>query len=211
MKKFTNNFFIRYYNFSYNYLFKKLNSIKFDLYEKHFTNKKIYNLKHSRGIGTSWLLNLKKGHTIFKKKIEANNLLNLTNYTFFDLGCGCGVILIYCVKKFDFLAYTGIDIVPLYIDYAKKNIKLAKLNTSKINVFVDDASTIILECKPYFIYLSNSFDAYILNEFLKNNVKNLILNKSVICYNNFKEIEVIKKYTSNIIYNKNYKLSVCFF
>lgn len=211
MKKFTNNFFIRYYNFLYNYLFKKLNSIKFDLYEKHYTNKKIYNLKHSRGAGTSWLLNLKKGHTIFKKKIEANNLLNSTNYSFFDLGCGFGITLIYCVKKFDFLSYSGIDIVPLYIDYAKKNIKLAKLNTSKINVFVNDASVIILESKPYFIYFSNSFDAYILNEFLKNNVKNLILNKSVICYNNSKEIEVIKKYTSNIIYNKNYKLSVCFF
>ena len=68
-KKFYNNNLVRYYNFTYNSLFKLLNNIEIDLTEDDikFLKKKGY--LNSKGLGTVWLLNLKRLYNIFKKKI----------------------------------------------------------------------------------------------------------------------------------------------
>ena len=68
-KKFYNNNLVRYYNFTYNFLFKLLNNIEIDLTEDDikFLKKKGY--LNSKGLGTVWLLNLKRLYNILKKKI----------------------------------------------------------------------------------------------------------------------------------------------
>ena len=67
-KKFYNNNLVRYYNFIYNFLFKVLNNIEIDLTEDDFKFlKKGYH--NSKGLGTVWLLNLKRLYNIFKKKL----------------------------------------------------------------------------------------------------------------------------------------------
>ena len=56
-----NNFIIRYYNYFYNFLFKKINNIQLDKNEnKDLVKERIKSLEHSTSLDTAWLLNLKK-------------------------------------------------------------------------------------------------------------------------------------------------------
>ena len=68
-KKFYNNELVRYFNFTYNFLFKLFNNIKIDLTEDDlkFLKKKGY--RNSKGLGTVWLLNLRRLYKIFQKKL----------------------------------------------------------------------------------------------------------------------------------------------
>ena len=68
-KKFYNNNLVRYYNFTYNFLFKLLNNIEIDLTEDDFKFLKKKGYHNSKGLGTVWLLNLKRLYNIFKKKL----------------------------------------------------------------------------------------------------------------------------------------------
>lgn len=67
--------------------------------------------------------------------------------------------------------------------------------------------------KSFFIFMYNPFSEYILNNFLKNNIELLKMNKSVIAYSNLsgEQLKVIKKYSLDFIENKKYKISVIFF
>ena len=57
----------------------------------------------------------------------------------------------------------------------------------------------------------NPFDGFIMKKFIKNNYKNLVKNKSVIAYSNYRQLNVIKNFTKNIQTMDKFKLAVCYF
>ena len=186
-----NKALIRFYNHSYNFFFKKLNHIEIDKNEsKDLVKKNINFLKHSTGLQTVWLLNLKRLYDLAKKNLD------IKNYHFLDVGCGNGIALIYAYKKLVFKTYSGFDFVPDYVDISKKNISnlikkkrggRGRLN-NHITIFNFNAAEYILLNKSYFIFMFNPFNGFIMKKFIKNNYKNLVKNKSVIAYSNYNQL-----------------------
>ena len=201
-----NNFFIRLYNNSYNYLFKKINNIQIDKEEtKDLVKEKIKSLEHSTGLRTDWLLNLKRLYDLTKKKLD------IKNYHFLDIGCGNGIPLIYAYKKLPFKSYSGFDFVSNYVDISNKNISNSIGGVGDIIIFNADASEYILDDKSYFLFMFNPFDGFIMKKFIENNYNNLVKNKSVIAYSNYNQLDIIKIYTKNIEIIEQYKLAICYF
>ena len=201
-----NNFFIRLYNNSYNYFFKKINNIQIDKNEtKDLIKEKIKFIEHSTSLHTAWLLNLKRLYNLTKK-------LDLKNYHFLDVGCGNGIPLIYAYKKLQFKSYSGFDFVSNYIDISNKNISNSIGDeTENLKIFNADASEYILDDKSYFLFMFNPFDGFIMKKFIENNYNNLVKNKSVIAYSNYNQLDIIKSYTKNIETIDQYKLAICYF
>tara|TARA_B100000214_G_scaffold370106_1_gene344209 strand:+ start:7036 stop:7671 length:636 start_codon:yes stop_codon:yes gene_type:complete len=201
----NNNFIIRYYNYSYNFLFKKINNIQIDKSEnKDLIKEKIKSLEHSTALHTAWLLNLKKLYDLTKKKLD------IKNYHFLDVGCGNGIPLIYAFKKLPFKSYSGFDLVSNYVDITNTNISNS-IGNNRIITFNADASEYILDDKSYFIFMYNPFDGFIMKKFIENNHDNLIKNKSVIAYSFHIQLDIIKKYTQNIQTIDQYSLANCYF
>ena len=202
-----NNFLIRLYNNSYNYLFKKINNIQIDKEEtKDLVKEKIKSLEHSTALHTAWLLNLKRLYNLTKKKLD------IKNYHFLDVGCGNGIPLIYAYKKLHFKSYSGFDFVSNYIGISNKNISNS-IGDEKENIIIfnADASEYILDDKSYFLFMFNPFDGFIMKKFIENNYNNLVKNKSVIAYSNYNQLDIIKIYTKNIEIIEQYKLAICYF
>ena len=171
-----NHFFIRFYNNSYNFVFKKFNNIKIDKTETVDTIKEnLKYLKHTTAFHTGWLLNLKRLYDLTRKNLD------IKDYHFLDVGCGNAIPLIYAYKKLVFKSYSGFDFVSNYIDISKKNVQNS-LGNNQIILFSADASEYILEDKSYFIFMFNPFDGFIMRQFIQNNYENLVKNKSVIAY-----------------------------
>jgi len=199
---FYNNNFVRYINFAYNFYFKFSNNIKIDLTEDDLTFLKNKGYKNSKGLGTVWLLNLRRLYKIFKKDKKINK------YHFIDVGCGNGIPLIYAYKKFDFQSYTGFDFVKRYVENSRKNFKNS-IKNEKIRVFKKDAKKFILDGKKsYFIFMFNPFDDKVMRQFLKNNIKNLKKNKSVIAYVNYTHLREVLKFSRNVSEIKKYKSAI---
>jgi len=200
-----NNFFIRLYNDSYNYLFKKINNIQIDKKEtKDLVKEKIKSLEHSTALHTAWLLNLKRLYDQTKKKLD------IKNYHFLDIGCGNGIPLIYAYKKLPFRSYSGFDFVSNYVDISNKNISNS-IGGEGIIILNADASEYILDDKSYFLFMFNPFDGFIMKKFIENNYNNLVKNKSVIAYSNYNQLDIIKSYTKDIEIIDQYKLAICYF
>ena len=188
----NNNFIIRYYNYSYNFLFKKINNIQLDKNEnKDLVKERIKSLEHSTSLDTAWLLNLKKLYDLGKKKLD------IKNYHFLDVGCGNGIPLIYAYKKLPFKSYSGFDLVSNYIDITNENISNS-IGNNQIVTFNADASEYILDDKSYFIFMYNPFDGFVMKKFIENNYDNLVKNKSVIAYSFYIQLDIINNYTQNI-------------
>lgn len=201
-KNFYNNNFVRYINFAYNFYFKFSNNIKIDLTEDDLTFLKNKGYKNSKGLGTVWLLNLRRLYKIFKKNKKINK------YHFIDVGCGNGIPLIYAYKKFDFQSYTGFDFVKRYVENSRKNFKNS-IKNEKIRVFKKDAKKFILDSKKsYFIFMFNPFDDKVMRQFLKNNIKNLKKNKSIIAYVNYTHLREVLKFSRNVSEIKKYKSAI---
>ena len=202
-----NNFIIRSYNKSYNFLFKKINNIQIDKNETNdLVKEKIKFLEHSTGLGNVWLLNLKRLHDLTKKKLD------IKSYHFLDVGCGTGIPVIYAYKKFQFKSYSGFDFVSNYIDISNKNISNSIGDEMEnVKIFNADASEYILDDKSYFLFMFNPFDGFIMKKFIENNYNNLFINKSVIAYSNYNQLDIIKSYTKNIETIDQYKLAICYF
>jgi SAM-dependent methyltransferase len=201
-----NNFFIRLYNNSYNYLFKKINNIQIDKEEtKDLVKEKIKSLEHSTALSTVWLLNLKRLYDLTKKKLD------IKNYHFLDIGCGNGIPLIYAYKKLPFKSYSGFDFVSNYVDISNKNISNSIGGVGDMIILNADASEYILDDKSYFLFMFNPFDGFIMKKFIENNYNNLVKNKSVIAYSNYNQLDIIKIYTKNIEIIEQYKLAICYF
>ena len=162
-------------------------------------------IKHSNGLESVWLLNLKRLYDLTKKKLD------IKNYHFLDVGCGNGVPLIYAYKKLPFKSYSGFDFVSNYVDISNKNISNSIGGGGGIIILNADASKYILDDKSYFLFIFNSFDGLIMKKFIENNYNNLVKNKSVIAYSNYNQLDIIKSYTKNIQTIDRYKLAVCYF
>ena len=198
-----NNSITRRINFFYNYIFKLLNNISIDLEEADQETLTKLNLKYSKGLGTVWLLNLKRLYKIFLKYHDEKN------YNFIDIGCGNGIPLIYAYKKFNFKSFSGFDFEKRYVENTKINIESSIKKPYTINVFHQKAENYLLdETKSFFIFMFNPFDAVIMEKFLKNNFESLKKNKSVIAYCNHVELETVKKFCKDIILIKKYKLAL---
>ena len=201
----NNQFLTKILNNSYNFFFKKFNNINLDKKEdKILVKQNLKHIKNSTALQTSWLLNLKRLYILTNKNID------ISDYHFLDVGCGNGIPLIYAYKNLNFKSYAGFDFVSKYLKTTKKNIKSA-IGTNKILVFNSDAAKIKLSNKSYFIFMFNPFDEKIMRKFIKNNLKNLKKNKSVIAYSNYNQLQVVKKYSKKISIIKRYKLASCFF
>jgi len=202
-----NIFFIKLYNNSYNYFFKKINNIQIDKFEnKDLVKEKIKSLEHSTALHTTWLLNLKRLYNLTKKKLD------IKNYHFLDVGCGNGIPLIYAYKKLLFKSYSGFDFVSNYVDISNKNISNSIGDEiENIKIFNADASEYILDDKSYFLFMFNPFDGFIMKKFIENNYNNLVKNRSVIAYSNYNQLDIIKSYTKNIETIDQYKLAICYF
>lgn len=202
---------LRFYNNFYNFLFKKLNHIEIDKNEStNLVKKNIKFLKHSNRLQTVWLLNLKKLYDLTKKNLDTRY------YHFLDVGCGNGIALIYAHKRLVFKTYSGFDFIPNYVNVSKKNIsnsikKKGVGVNNHITIFNANAGEYILQNKSYFIFMFNPFDAFIMKKFIKNNYYNLVKNKSVIAYSNYRQLNVIKNFTKNIQIIDKFKLAVCYF
>lgn len=206
---FHNNFSVRGINFLYNFFYKLLNNIKIDLLE---CDKKLMDkagLYHSRGLGTVWLLNLKRLYAIFKNKYKFDE----RSYHFLDVGCGNGIPLIYAFKKFNFKSYSGFDFEKRYLKICHQNFDSSlKKKSKQIKVFKNNAKEFLIKKnKSYFIFMFNPFDGVIMKKFLKNNYRSLIKTNSVIAYCNYLELNAFKKYKTKIILNKKYKLALITF
>ena len=200
-----NNFIIRYYNYFYNFLFKKINNIQLDKNEnKNLVEEKIKSLEHSTSLDTAWLLNLKKLYDLGKKKLD------IKNYHFLDVGCGNGIPLIYAYKKLPFKSYSGFDLVSNYIDITNENISNS-IGNNHIVTFNADASEYILDDKSYFIFMYNPFDGFVMKKFIENNYDNLTKNKSIIAYSFYIQLDIINNYTQNIETIDQYSLANCYF
>ena len=198
-----NNHIIRGYNFFYNYIFKLFNNIPIDLEEADTETIKRLNLKYSKGLGTVWLLNLKRLYKIFLKYYDEKN------YAFIDIGCGNGIPLIYAYKRFNFNSYSGFDFEKRYVENTKINIESSIKKPYTVEVFHQEAQNYLLEeSKSFFIFMFNPFDGVIMEKFLKNNIKKLKKNKSVIAYCNYIEIETLKTFCKDIILIEKYKLAL---
>jgi len=186
-----------------------MNNIKIDLLECDEKIMKKEKMFHSRGLGTVWLLNLKRLYNIFSE------IKKKKNYHFIDIGCGNGIPLIYAYRKFSFKSYSGIDFQKRYIKITKKNIESSlgkEFINKKIKLFFSNASNFILDKnKSYFIFMFNPFDGFIMKKFIKNNIKNLIKNNSVVAYCNYLELDQFKKYPCNFHIIKKYKLALIHF
>ena len=95
--------------------------------------------------------------------------------SFIDIGCGPASVLKLITNEYKFLY--GIDIEKTFIDEAKKLVPHAELK-------VDSADTYILPDKKMHIFIYNPFDNFTLNNFLKNNIDNILRNDSLVIYNN---------------------------
>lgn len=95
--------------------------------------------------------------------------------SFIDIGCGPGSVLKLLTEEYEYLY--GIDIEKTFIDQAKELVPNAELK-------VESADTYILPDKKMHIFIYNPFDNFTLNNFLKNNIRSIFRNDSLIIYNN---------------------------
>ena len=199
-----NRLHTKLFNKIYNWYFTYTNKIKFN--DKKITvemsnhnlllessDEIAESIKHSTGWypyfqETVWLLNLKRLYKMFKKNY------NDQDYHFLDVGCGNGIALIYAYKKLNFKSISGFDIVEKFLDYSEKNISSSINQPEKIKIFKADANEYCVEDKPHFVFMFNPFDAYIFNNFLKNNYHILTKTKSVIAYSNSLHLNVLEKF-----------------
>ena len=200
-----NSNIIRSINFIYNSIFKFFNNISIDLEDAgdKETLKKL-NLQNSKGIGTVWLLNLRRLYKLF-----INKDYDEKKYHFLDVGCGNGISLIYAYKRFKFRSYSGFDFEKKYVENSKRNLESSIKQTEEINIFHQNAENFFLdEKKSFFIFMFNPFNQIVMKKFLENNIDSLTRNKSVIAYCNYIELEEIKNFCNKITLFKKYKLAL---
>lgn len=135
--------------------------------------------------------------------------INIKKYHFIDVGCGKGKPCFYA-SRFPFKTIKGFDFDNKLIDEARKNIVNSRfINTTKISFEINDATTIILENKPYIIFLFNPFSGEVLNLFLKNNAKNIKASNGYIIYSNDRQKKVLDNYKFTQVWNYSIrKLSI---
>lgn len=71
-----------------------------------------------------------------------------------DLGCGIGVVGIYCIKKFNVKKVVMCDIAPMAIECSKQNIILNNINAEIADVYLSDGLSNFIE-NDFSVVISN--------------------------------------------------------
>jgi len=162
------------------------------------------NKKHGFMFMSCWLLNVDR--LILKSGIDVND------YHFLDVGCGKGISAIYVLDNYNFKSISGFDYSESLIKAAINNHQNSNIKNKDINLFLEDASSYVLEDKKMFIFMFNPFNNIVLQNFLDNNIDKLKKNKSIIAYANDNTLNLILKYNiKHVIMIPEYKCNIYFF
>ena len=159
---------------------------------------KVPNLEHGKAYMPAWTSEIKKSFYYF-----LNNLENLNEFTFFDIGCGKGKVLIVwrllAIKQ-------GLNLNAYGVDYYGEVIRRAKDNYKKVfgvegNFIEADAA--LLSYRDYgeknIFFLYNPFDQFMLDKFLA-----VIDNQDAyVIYNNPQHTDELSKHGFKIIYEND--------
>ncbi len=183
----------------------------FDLINKTDTHKRllvedyeddIKDVGHSFHHACSWtsIIRFSLEYTLTYLSEESNE------YSFFDIGCGKGKVLLVASKyryHEKLKDMHGVEINELLVDIAHENFKRMRLRPCQI--LTESAATIDLGNinKKMILYLYNPFDEYLLKKFLKNQT----FSDCIIIYNNPVYDQVIKDSGFIEILKKDHKMS----
>ena len=155
---------------------------------------KVHNIEHGKAYMPAWTSEIRKSFYYI-----LNNVENLNEFTFFDIGCGKGKVLIVwrllAIKhELDFNAY-GVDYYGEVIRRAKDNYK--KVFGVEGNFIEADAAS--LSYKNYggkkIFFLYNPFDQFLLGKFLT-----VIDNQDTyVIYNNPQHTDELSKHGFKIV------------
>tara|TARA_B100000575_G_C23143738_1_gene666807 strand:- start:9781 stop:10488 length:708 start_codon:yes stop_codon:yes gene_type:complete len=183
----------------------------FDLINKTDTHKRllvedyqdnIIDLEHSFNHACSWTSIIR-----FSLEYVCKFLSQESNeYSFFDIGCGKGKVLLVASKnKYDenLKDMYGVEINKSLVEIALENFKKMKLKPCQI--LTESAATIDLGQinKKMILYLYNPFDEYLLKIFLNNQT----FSDCIIIYNNPVYDRAIKDSGFMEIFKKDHKMT----
>ena len=173
-------------NKCYNYFFILFNRIKYHKHVDDITLFKCTDFKdsqeYSRSLHFAPLLRVRKLLNYLPEKYQ--------KYNFIDIGSGKGIVMFFVLKNYNYNFIYGLEFEKNFVNEARENLKKYK---NKFELIYSDAKTYIVPDKPFIVYLYNPFKEVILNEFINNNIKNFIQNKSVLIYHNDIHSENLRK------------------
>mgnify|MGYP001318559299 CR=1 FL=1 len=177
--------------------FEPQNSFTLDVNKKQIESSNPYMLV--------WLRNLDRLKYLLPKHFT------FEKYHLIDVGCGCGISTIYLNEKYNFKSVSGFDFSTQLINKAKKNninFYNKKNKSAPIKFVVADAINYEINSEPTILFLFNPFSLNTLKLFIKNNLKNLSLSKSLLFYVNDLFINEIKEFSRVIKRNNFYNISI---
>ena len=195
----SKGFYLPYKYFVENHLFDlKRNINTHSLVEKKQFNKKIENLDNGVHYACSW-----ESTIVLSLKIAISEISsNLNNFSFYDIGCGKGKVVI--VWK-EFLLKNNLNNSIFGLDYSSELTEIAKQNYFKIfnqhgNFIHSDVSNVNFKKNKYYLfYLYNPFDKKILSIFLRKiKYSNFLLIYNVPLHHDL----VLKEKKIKLIYQK---------
>jgi len=102
--------------------------------------------------------------------------LDYSRFTFIDLGCGKGAVLLYA-SELPFRRIQGIEISRTLYQIAQANIHVyasPRQRCKRVSVVCGDAATYLFPQDPLLLYLYNPFDAEILSRVFSNVRRSLL-------------------------------------
>ena len=145
-----------------------------------------------------WLKNI-------DRLIHLTQIVDFSEYSVLDVGCGNGVSTLYFFEKYDFREFLGFDFDSRLIEFAKIN--CLKYEDKNVNFFVEDARYYRLPNKPLCLFMFNPFGLNTLKAFIDNNIQVLRDNKSLLLYANDIQLTVLQPYAKCLGRDVKYNLS----
>lgn len=118
--------------------------------------------------------------------------------TFLDVGCGKGLACIFVAENFNFKKISGFDFSLPLIQIANKNLLISK--NMNIHFSKDDATDFIIPEGNTLVFIFNSFNEIILQEFIGNNLQHFARNNSIIAYFYDLHWKILSNYGFECIY-----------
>ena len=183
----------------------------FDLFNNTDTHKRllikdyeesVQDVNHSFNHSCSWTSVIN-----FSLNFVSNYLGNESiKYSFFDVGCGKGKVLLVATKGKlcnQFMDFYGVEINRELVNIANQN--FTKMNLPTCKIISKSARNLNLGKvnKKMIIYLYNPFDSALLESFLRSQS----YESCIIIYNNPQFSDLIIKSGFNEIMNKNHKMT----
>lgn len=147
---------------------------------------------------TLWFLNIHEPIKFLTK------MINIKEYSFVDLGCGSGLLLIYLyLKPVMFENYSGVEINS---GYTKPLKQLIKERNYDINVELQDVSNYRVSSKKTVFFMFNPFGWDIIEKFIRFNLDLLNHNQCFLIYVNDHHLnEILSTFnTVSLLYRDNY-------